>query len=110
MSIIRPYTAQELALKDKIQESAEKAKLNLSETLALNKKFGLNLQYTPQKDVVEITGFIKKNAKKPDPFIEECMSEAKYYGGIILEKIRISSKGSFATNVENALKKLKQVL
>lgn len=110
MSIIKPYTAQELALKDKVQEAAAKAGLNLSETLALNKKFGLNLEYTPQKDIVEITGFIKKNSKQPDAFLKECFEEAQRYGAIISEKVKVSSKGSFSTNVANALKKLKQVL
>lgn len=112
MTIIRPYTAQEIALAEKIQEAADKAKLTLSETLALNKKFGLNLQYTPPKDMVELTTYINRHAKKPERFPEECFKEAEYYikGKGLKETIIHSSKSSLSSNVENALKKLQQVL
>lgn len=105
MTLINLYATQELAMKHRIQEAADKAKLNFSETLALNKKFGLTLEYTPPKDKVEITTFLKRNAKQPEKFVEECFSEALSYGKPIKDEIKIRSKGSFASNLANALKK-----
>lgn len=99
-----------MALKEKIQNAASKANLNLSETIALNKKYDLDLQYTPRKDVVEITTFVNKNSKNPEKFVKECLEEAKNYSAAIVEKTIVSSKGSFTNNVTNALKKLKEVL
>ena len=55
MTIIRPVTAQDIRLKEKIAQAAKDADLNLSEILALNNKFGTTLEYTPTKDVVELT-------------------------------------------------------
>ena len=111
MTIIRRYDAAELALKQKIQDTVKKADLNLSEIMALNKKFDLDLEYTPKNDVVEFTTYIKNNAKTQDSFIKECFDTAlALKGGIVSESCIHSSKNSFQGNLSEALKKLKNVL
>ena len=74
MTIIRRYDAAELALKQKIQDSVKKADLNLSEIMALNKKFDLDLEYTPKNDVVEFTTYIKNHLLKLFRIDKPCIS------------------------------------
>ncbi|MBR2386342.1 hypothetical protein IKA92_03500 [bacterium] len=115
MTIIRPVTAQDIRLKEKIAQAAKDADLNLSEILALNNKFGTTLEYTPTKDVVELTCYVNKNTKGgTDNFAKECSEYAfelmEKFGKAIKEEIIITSKSSLAENLDSALKKLKSVL
>ena len=45
MSILKPITQQDILAKSNLQEMAQRAKLNLNEVVALNKKFGTSLEY-----------------------------------------------------------------
>ncbi len=115
MTIIRPVTAQDIRLKEKIAKAAKDADLNLSEILAVNNKFGTTLEYTPKKDVVELSCYVNKNTKSGiDDFARECSDYAmelmKRTGKSIKEEIIVSSKSSLAENLESALRKLKNVL
>lgn len=113
LTIIRPISAQDILLKEKIQEAA--SDLNLSEILAVNEKFGTNLEYTPIKDCVEITITAnKKSASKMDEFSETCEyfadEFAKKFNKGKTTKIIPSSKSAFKYNLDSAIKKLKNTL
>ncbi|MBE7708231.1 MAG: hypothetical protein E7Z88_05955 [Cyanobacteria bacterium SIG27] len=115
MTIIRPTNAQDIAIKAQLQEAANKAKLTLSETLALNMKYGTNLEYVPQSDVVEITSYFGKRIKNTDtltPFEEACCDLVETFNKAVIHHIRRkdSITSSLEGNVKSALKKLKSVL
>ncbi len=117
MTIIRPTSAQDIARKAQLQEAANKAKLTLSETLALNMKYGTNLEYAPQSDMIEITSYVGKRIKNIDSPFEQICSELafnmsdKLKNGVMHHiKIRNSLSSSFDGNLKAAIKKLKSVL
>ena len=115
MTIIRPTNAQDIAKKAQLQEAANKAKLTLSETLALNMKYGTNLEYVPQSDVVEITSYFGKRIKNTDtltPFEEACCDLVETFNKAVIHHIRRkdSITSSLEGNVKSAIIKLKSVL
>ena len=115
MTIIRPTSAQDIAKKAQLQEAANKAKLTLSETLALNMKYGTNLEYVPQSDIVEITSYFGKRIKNTEtltPFEEACCNLVETFNKAVIHHIRRkdSITSSLEGNVKSALKKLKSVL
>lgn len=115
MTIIRPTSAQDIAKKAQLQEAANKAKLTLSETLALNMKYGTNLEYVPQSDIVEITSYFGKRIKNTEtltPFEEACCNLVETFNKAVIHHIRRkdSITSSLEGNVNSALKKLKSVL
>lgn len=77
--IVPPLSSADLALKQKVADAAKKANLNLSETMALNSKYGLDLEYTPTKDTVEITRYVNKSDKifGTQPFTDRVMAKAR---------------------------------
>ena len=117
MTILKPVTGQDNALKGSLQEAANRAKLNLSEVLALNKQYGTSLEYVPSADSVELTVYVGKKAKEASSFFDmECIEFAddiaQKSGGIVhtLCKINNKVKSSFEGNLRAALTKLKKVM
>ena len=115
MTIIRPTSTQDIARKTNLQEAANKANLSLSETLALNMKYGTNLEYVPQSDVVEITSYFGKRIKNSDtltPFEEACCDLVETFNKAVIHHIRRkdSITSSLEGNVKTAIAKLKSVL
>lgn len=114
MTVIRPLSQGDKALQEKVRNATKKAHLNLSETMALNKKFGLNLEYTPENDIIQTTIFIRRGAEKPDSFAKECAEEANALVSATDKcrgfKVVHSSISSFEGNIKNALSKMKKVL
>ena len=114
MTIIKPTSLQDIAIKEQLQEITKKAGLTLSEVNALNKQFGTKLEYVPQSDVVEITSYIGRKIKgNVDPFDQACSKEAFDIGSGIVHnfiKVNNSIKNSFEGNLSEALKKIKTYL
>ena len=116
MTLIRPLSAQDIALKEHVADAAKKAQLNLSETMAVNKKFGLDLEYTPLKDTVEITRYVNKEDRifGRQPFSVEVEQEAKELCAqtdkILNTKYIQKYSFDFEANLKAALAKLKEVL
>ena len=115
MTIIKPTSVQNIAQKAQLQEMANKAKLNLSETLALNIKYGTNLEYIPKGDVVEITSYFGKRIKNTDTpslFEEACRDLVETFNKAVMHQIKRkdSVTSSLEGNVKSAIKKLKSVV
>lgn len=111
MTLIRPITSSEIALRSHIKDAAQKANLNLSEVNALNEKFDLKLEYTPKDDSISLTYY---RFSKNDEFMKKCSLDAKELsqktGLVIKEDIKHASKSSFEMNLSSALRKMKSVL
>ncbi len=111
MTIIRPLSSSEIALRSYIKDAAQKANLDLSEVNALNKKFGLELEYKPQGEYIHFTRY---GYTKSDEFIKQCSQDAlelsKKMGLAVRESIRHSSKDSLEMNLTSALQKMKNIL
>ncbi|MBE7704926.1 MAG: hypothetical protein E7Z90_03820 [Cyanobacteria bacterium SIG29] len=118
--LIRPkqdkkMTVENAELKIALQQAADNADLNLTERLAINKKFfpdGDGFDTTPKyDDILEITTYYKKDSDEKDNFNEEALELAlRTTDGVVKDTHRQSSKSSFQTNLENALKKLAKVV
>ena len=117
MSILRPVTQQDILAKSRLQDAAQKAKLNLPEVVALNKKFGTSLEYIPTTDVVECaTYYGKKMPKTDDCFFKECADMATNMA-LSLNKaienkmiINDSATSSYQASLLSAIKKLKATM
>lgn len=117
--LIRPQqrqTLENVELRATLEKAVEDAKLNVSERFALNQKFfpnggGFNLA-PKDKGPLEYTVFYRKGEEiNKDTFTKELLSQdVQNDSGMVLEEVRKSSKSNFQTNLENALKKLQEVL
>ena len=116
MTVIRPLTNSEIALKEYVSSAAKKAKLNLSETMALNKTYGLDLEYTPSKDTVELTHYRYKEEKLfgKSNFARDCEDVAAAIADTTGASVKVKNKYCFSTNLEanlkSAMKKMKKAL
>ena len=114
--IVPPLSDADLALKQRVADAAKKANLNLSETMALNSKFGLDLEYTPIKDTVEITRYYNKEDRifGTQPFTNRVVEKAKEMCAELGAKLKVNyiKKYSFDidANAKAAMEKLKEVL
>lgn len=111
MTLLKPITSSEMALRSYIKDAAKKANLSLSEVNALNEKFGLSLEYQPKGDFIQLTRY---GHLKNDEFIKQCSDEAvelsQKTGLAIAENIKRASKSSFEMNLSSALRKMKSIL
>ncbi len=117
MSILKPVTQQDILAKLNLQEMAQRAKLNLNEVVALNKKFGTSLEYVPSSDVVEFATYYGKKIPATDElFHRECadiaLDMALKLNKAIENKFVINNsvKSSLQASINSAIKKLKSVI
>lgn len=116
MTIIKPITAQDIRQREFLQEAVEKAKLNLSEVLALNERYGTKLEYVPEKDIIELSVYNDTNAPRASKeFAAWCDDYAlalskKLKGAPIKTHIFGKEKNTLASNLHNALKKLRKMV
>ena len=106
---------ENVELKTALEQAADKANLNVTERMALNKKFypnggGFSL-FPKDSNFGQYTFYYKKGSSDSDEFIKEVQS-VKIPENIcrIKQSIYKSSKNSYEQNLQNALKKLKRVL
>lgn len=108
-------TLENVELRATLEKAVEDAQLNVTERMALNKKFfpnGGGFELFPKNQTVpEFTFYQKKGSLGLDSFSKEVQA-VKIPEDIcrISQRVRRSSKGCFQKNYENAMKKLKQVL
>ena len=114
VKILPNNKSQNISFKEKIVEAVKKVELNLSEITALNNKFGMNLEYTPKNNMVEITCYVNKNSENmPDNFIDECYRIAEFMTDNIFGmnlKIVQSNTKSYLGNLNSALSKIAMFL
>ncbi len=119
MGLIKGYnpkqTIENVELRATLEKAVEDAKLNVTERMALNKKFfpnggGFNL-FPDNIEIPHFNIFYKPGQSDIDSFTKEVFS-VKIPENICRRKSHIlkSSKGNFQANFDNALKKLKKVL
>ena len=102
-------------LRATLEQAADKANLNVTERMAINKKFypnggGFRL-FPTDTNLCEYTLYYKKGCPDTDEFIKQTQS-LKIPENIcrIKQSVHRSSKNCYEKNLENAIKKLKQVL
>lgn len=108
-------TIENVELRATLEKAVEDAKLNVTERMALNKKFfpnggGFNL-FPEGIRVPKFNTFYRPGQVEADAFTKEVQA-IKIPEDICLKKEHImkSSKGNFQANLDNALKKLRKVL
>ena len=107
----RRDTLENKELRIALEQAVDVAGLNLTERLAINKKFFPNGDgfkiVPPNADVLELTTFYKKGQYEEDDFAKEATRIAYRSGAeIIEEKVKPSRKSNYQTNLDNALAKL----
>ncbi len=113
MTIIKPITAQDIRQREFLQDAVEKAKLNLSEVLALNERYGTKLEYVPKKDIIELSIYNDTNAPRASKefaaWCNDCaeMLSQKFKDSKIQTQIFGNEKNTLGSNLHNALKKLR---
>ena len=119
VGIIRPQgeSLDNVELRVTLQKAVDDADLNVSERMALNKKFfpnggGVPLCKKGAKEVYITTFHKPGKTLSDDEFAKECDAiDDKLPENVdIWEKFSKSKKGNYKTNLDNALKKLKQTL
>ncbi len=115
MTVIKPVSLENVLDKVELQEASQKAKLNLSEVLALNDKFGTKLEYVPNKDIVEFSisnGASTEQSKEFTEWCVECASQIskKFNSCTHVTHVCDSKKNTFEVNLESAIEKLKSVM
>lgn len=118
VGLIRPQgpSLENVELRATLEKAVDDANLNVSERLALNKKFFPNGGGFPllkkNAESAEITEFYKKGRELASDTFSKDISELKIHGEVPVVKLSVtkSSKSNFQTNLSNALKKLKKVL
>ena len=116
MTIIKPITAQDIRQREFLQDAVEKAKLNLSEVLALNERYGTKLEYVPEKDLIELSIYNDADAPRASKefakWCDECAFalSKKHKGAAVLEHVYGTKKNTLGTNLNNALKKLRAIM
>ncbi len=108
-------TIDNVELRATFDKAVEDAKLNVTERMALNKKFfpnGGGFELFPSDiRVPQFNFFYKPGELAKDSFTREIESVKIPEDISIIKEYRLkSSKGCFQTNLDNALKKLKKVL
>lgn len=112
---VQPITLSDKKTKKMLENAADKAGLNVTERLALNKMFypnGGGFKLFPDVPVQTINIFYKRNSNpEADEFIRET-KELKFPNRVcrVQWNERLSKNDSFHTNLNNALKKMKSIL
>ncbi|MGM9994366.1 MAG: hypothetical protein ACI37R_06525 [Candidatus Avigastranaerophilus sp.] len=120
VGLIKPQgqSLENVELRVALEKAVDDANLNVSERLALNKKFFPNGGGFPlvnkNVSIPEVTEFYQKGkGLEQDSFSRELSDvelELQGKNGIIYTLMQKSPKDNFQTNLENALNKLKEVL
>lgn len=106
---------ENVELRATLEQAVEKANLNVTERMALNKKFfpnggGFKL-FPTDTNYGEFNLYLKKGTPATDEFVKAAESvEIPEHICRIKQHVYRSSKSSYSQNLQNALNKLKRVL